>query len=89
MKPEDLYHTGIVVDDLDATLDWFTKMAGYRWTDVVEVDQVAEDTARRSDNPHAHGVLGVGPTGGDPADSSWNHLGSCGFGYAPSGLLVR
>lgn len=71
MKPEDLYHTGIVVDDLDATLDWFTKVAGYRWTDVVEVDQVAETP---------HGVLGGGPTGGDPADSSWNHLGSCGFG---------
>ena len=42
MKPENLYHSGIVVDDLDATLDWFTKVAGYRWTDVVEVDQVAQ-----------------------------------------------
>ena len=41
MKPQDLYHTGIVVDDFDETLDWFTKVAGYRWTDVVEVDQVA------------------------------------------------
>ena len=42
MKPENLYHSGIVVDDLDASLDWFTEMAGYRWTDVVEVDQVAQ-----------------------------------------------
>ena len=58
MKPEDLYHTGIVVDDLDATLDWFTKVAGYRWTDVVEVDQVAETP---------HGVLGGGPV-------SYTHL---------------
>ena len=41
MKPENLYHTGIVVDDFDNTLDWFTKVAGYRWTDVVSVDQVA------------------------------------------------
>jgi lactoylglutathione lyase len=39
MKPDDLYHTGIVVDDLDATLNWFTLVAGYRWTDVVDVDQ--------------------------------------------------
>jgi hypothetical protein len=42
MKPADLYHTGIVVDDFNETLDWFTKVAGYRWTDVVEVDQVAQ-----------------------------------------------
>ena len=37
MKPDDLYHKGIVVDDRDATLKWFTVVAGYRWTDVVEV----------------------------------------------------
>jgi catechol 2,3-dioxygenase-like lactoylglutathione lyase family enzyme len=42
VKPENLFHAGIVVDDLDATLDWFTRVAGYRWTDVVEVDQAAE-----------------------------------------------
>ena len=36
MKAENLYHTGIVVDDLDATMDWFTKVAGYTWTDVVD-----------------------------------------------------
>ena len=29
MKAENLYHTGIVVDDLDATMDWFTQTAGY------------------------------------------------------------
>ena len=23
MKAENLYHTGIVVDDLDATMEWF------------------------------------------------------------------
>jgi hypothetical protein len=30
MKAENLYHTGVVVDDLDATLDWLTKVGGYR-----------------------------------------------------------
>ena len=39
MKPENLYHTGIVVDDFENTLAWFTKVAGYRWTEVVSVDQ--------------------------------------------------
>ena len=41
VKAENLYHSGIVVDDLEATLDWLTEVAGYRWTEVVEVDQVA------------------------------------------------
>ncbi len=41
MKAEDLYHTGIVVDDLEATMQWLTKVAGYTWTDVVTVDQEA------------------------------------------------
>ena len=27
MKAENLYHTGVVVDDLDATLKWFTLVA--------------------------------------------------------------
>ena len=50
MKPENLYHSGIVVDDLDATLDWFTKVADYRWTDVVEVDQVAQTPDQRRED---------------------------------------
>ncbi|MBV8349328.1 MAG: VOC family protein, partial [Mycolicibacterium sp.] len=45
MKPENLCHTGIVVDDLEAAMNWFTKVAGYTWTDVVEVDQVAQTPA--------------------------------------------
>ena len=39
-EADDLYHTGIVVDDLDAAMDWFTKAAGYRWTRAVDVEQV-------------------------------------------------
>ena len=41
MKAENLYHTGIVVDDLEATMEWFAKVADYSWTDVVTVDQEA------------------------------------------------
>jgi lactoylglutathione lyase len=41
MKAEDLYHTGIVVDDLEATMERLAKVAGYTWTDVVSVDQQA------------------------------------------------
>ena len=40
VKPENLYHSGIIVDDFDKTLEWFTEVAGYEWTDVVSVDQV-------------------------------------------------
>ena len=44
-------------DDLDATMDWFTKVAGYRWTDVVEVEQQGY-AGWRSDDPDADGLLG-------------------------------
>jgi hypothetical protein len=41
MKAENLYHTGIVVDDIEATMAWLAKVAGNAWTDVVSVDQEA------------------------------------------------
>jgi hypothetical protein len=31
LRPEDLYHTGIVVPDLDAAMARLTALAGYRW----------------------------------------------------------
>ncbi|OBK53970.1 VOC family protein [Mycobacterium sp. 1081908.1] len=31
LRPEDLYHTGIVVPDLDAAMARLSAMAGYRW----------------------------------------------------------
>lgn len=31
LRPEDLYHTGIVVPDLDAAMARFTALAGYQW----------------------------------------------------------
>jgi len=39
VKAENLYHTGIVVDDLEATMKWLSEVAGYTWTDVVTVEQ--------------------------------------------------
>jgi catechol 2,3-dioxygenase-like lactoylglutathione lyase family enzyme len=85
MKPEDLYHTGIVVDDLDATLDWFTRVAGYQWTDVVEVDQVAHTPQGRVTVPMRMAYSGTVPrveilqtvpgTIWVPADSGLHHLG--------------
>jgi catechol 2,3-dioxygenase-like lactoylglutathione lyase family enzyme len=85
MRPENLYHTGIVVDDLDATLDWFTKVAGYRWTDVVEVDQVAQTPrgavtipmrmAYSGADPRVEIIQAVPGTVWVPADSGVHHLG--------------
>jgi lactoylglutathione lyase len=85
VKPENLYHSGIVVDDFDATLDWFTKVAGYRWTDVVEVDQVAQTPdgevtipmrmAYSGDAPRVEIIQTAPGTIWVPADSGVHHLG--------------
>jgi lactoylglutathione lyase len=85
MKPEDLYHTGIVVDDFDEALDWFTKVAGYWWTDVVEVDQVAQTPSGEITIPMRMAYSGTSPrleliqavpgTIWVPADSGVHHLG--------------
>src|SRR5207245_7035939 len=42
MKPRDLYHTGIVVDDVDATMQWLTEVAGYQWCDRFIGEHVVE-----------------------------------------------
>jgi lactoylglutathione lyase len=85
VKPENLYHAGIVVDDLDATLDWFTKVAGYRWTDVVEAEQVVETPTGEKTIPMRMAYSGTEPrleilqtvqdTVWVPADSGVHHLG--------------
>jgi catechol 2,3-dioxygenase-like lactoylglutathione lyase family enzyme len=31
LRPEDFYHTGIIVPDLDAAMSQLTALAGYRW----------------------------------------------------------
>jgi catechol 2,3-dioxygenase-like lactoylglutathione lyase family enzyme len=85
VKPENLYHTGIVVDDLDATMAWFTNVAGYRWTDVVEVEQVGETPQGEvtipmrmvysGDDPRLEILQTVPGTIWTPADSGVHHLG--------------
>lgn len=40
MRAEDLYHTGIVVEDLDATLRSLPEVAGYEWCDEFVGEQV-------------------------------------------------
>jgi hypothetical protein len=42
MKPKDLYHTGLVVEDIDATMRWFTEVAGYEWCDQFAGEQVVQ-----------------------------------------------
>ena len=37
MKPDDQFHVGIVVPDLDAELDRLTALFGYEWTDEISV----------------------------------------------------
>ena len=85
MKAENLYHTGIVVDDLEATMDWFTKTAGYTWTDVVTVDQQGVTPAGEMTIPMKMVYSGCEPrlellqtvagTVWMPADSGVHHIG--------------
>ena len=85
MKAENLYHTGIVVDDLDATMEWFSKLAGYTWTDVVEVEQVAQTPSGEVTIPMKMVYSGADPrlellqtvagTIWTPADSGVHHIG--------------
>ncbi len=85
MKAEDLYHTGIVVDDLEATMRWLQKVAGYTWTDVVTVDQEAVTPHGEVTIPMKMVYSGAEPrlellqtvpgTVWTPADSGVHHLG--------------
>ena len=85
MKAENLYHSGIIVDDFDETMQWFTKVAGYEWTDVVSVDQVAvtpdgEITipmrmAYSKTEPRLEIIQTIPGTVWEPSDSGIHHLG--------------
>jgi lactoylglutathione lyase len=85
MKAESLYHTGIVVDDIEATMDWFAKVAGYTWTDVVTVDQDAVTPDGEVTIPMKMAYSGAEPrlellqtvpgTVWTPSDSGAHHLG--------------
>ena len=49
MKFEDLYHTGLVVDDIEAAMRFFTDIAGYEWCGIGSGEQIIEiDGEKRS-----------------------------------------
>jgi lactoylglutathione lyase len=85
VKQENLYHTGIVVDDLEATMAWFADVAGYTWTDVVSVDQTAVTADGEVTIPMTMVYSGADPrlellrtvpgTVWTPADSGVHHIG--------------
>ena len=85
MKAEYLYHTGVVVDDLEATMERLAKVAGYTWTDVVTVDQEAVTSDGDETIPMKMVYSGAEPrlellqtvpgTMWTPADSGVHHLG--------------
>jgi Glyoxalase/Bleomycin resistance protein/Dioxygenase superfamily len=85
VKAENLFHTGVVVDDLDALVDWLTKTVGYRWTDVVEVEQVVQTAEEEAtlplrmvisgDEPRVEILQTIPGTIWTPTDSVVHHLG--------------
>jgi catechol 2,3-dioxygenase-like lactoylglutathione lyase family enzyme len=85
MKPTDLYHAGIVVDDFDATLGWFTDTAGYLWCEPYAGEQlVLTPDGERTipmrltysiDEPRLEILQAVPGTVWTPADSGIHHLG--------------
>lgn len=85
MKPTDLYHAGIVVDDFDSTLAWFTETAGYRWCEPYAGEQlVVTPEGEQSipmritysmDEPRLEVLQAVPGTVWIPADSGIHHLG--------------
>lgn len=85
MKPADLYHAGIVVDDFDDTLARFSATTGYRWCEPVSVDQLITTPAGEQtvpmrivysvDEPRIEILQAVPGTIWVPTDSGIHHLG--------------
>jgi Glyoxalase/Bleomycin resistance protein/Dioxygenase superfamily len=85
MKPADLYHAGIVVDDFDATLARFSAAHGYRWCEPVAIDQLISTSAGEQslpmrivytvDEPRIEILQTIPGTIWTPADSGIHHLG--------------
>jgi catechol 2,3-dioxygenase-like lactoylglutathione lyase family enzyme len=40
VRPEDHYHVGIVVDDLDTAKEFYSASIGYRWCDEMRIENV-------------------------------------------------
>jgi len=85
VRAGDLYHTGIVVEDLDEARTWWTETAGYRWgptvggdTPVVMPDgeiTVPMRIAYSADEPRLELVQAIPGTLWMPADSGVHHVG--------------
>ena len=85
MTPEDMYHTGIVVEDFGAGLARLTDLAGYRWCEELAIDQMvwtpAGDVkvpirfAYSMSEPRLEVIEAVPGTVWVPADSGIHHLG--------------
>ncbi|HVU73799.1 MAG TPA: VOC family protein [Mycobacteriales bacterium] len=85
MEARDQYHAGIVVDDFEAALVWFSAVAGYRWCEPVAVDVPVDlPDGRRTlpmrltysvDEPRLELVQGIPGTLWIPSTSGIHHLG--------------
>lgn len=85
MKPTDLYHAGIVVDDFDEALARFSATHGYRWCEPVAIDQFITTPAGEQtvpmrivysvDEPRIEILQSIPGTIWTPADSGIHHLG--------------
>lgn len=85
MKPEDLYHTGIVVEEFEGALARLTDAAGYRWCEEAAVEQTVwtpggDETvpirfAYSMSEPRVEVIEAVPGTVWTPSDSGIHHLG--------------
>ena len=85
MKPTDLYHAGIVVDDFDDALTRFSQTLGYQWCEPVSIDQIITTPAGEQtvpmrivysvDEPRIEILQTIPGTIWTPADSGIHHLG--------------
>jgi catechol 2,3-dioxygenase-like lactoylglutathione lyase family enzyme len=86
VRPSDLFHVGIVVDDAPATRAWLTETAGFQWGDEVDVtlpvrlaggeQDVRFRFAYSKDEPHLEVIQAVPGTPWEPVSGSGiHHLG--------------
>ena len=85
MKPGDLYHAGIIVEDFDATLEWYSDHMGYQWCEPFDGETTIVTSAGERvipmhmtysmDEPRLEIIEAVPGTIWTPADSGIHHLG--------------
>jgi catechol 2,3-dioxygenase-like lactoylglutathione lyase family enzyme len=85
VKPEDLYHIGIIVEDFAAAMAWYSETAGYQWCEPSDGEsEVVTPDGKQTipmcltysvDEPRLELVRAVPGTLWTPADSGIHHLG--------------